>query len=518
MTIIFLYSFKLSYFMTNQEKLKEIISYMQDKGFVYGPSPEIYGGVAGFYDYGPLGKLLKNNIENTIRSFFQKNQFFEVECPTVMPDEVWKASGHLEGFTDPVIKDKNGNVFRVDKLIEEYFHSNNLNLSTIKINGAKDDELLDIIKTYKIKSPMDGSDFEMKIIKYNLMMKTTIGLDKAASNRPETATTTYLPFLRYLNFFREKLPFGVFQIGKAYRNEISPRQFILRMREFTQAEGQLFIFKDQKDNFEKYERIAKEELPLLAYNSGEVEKVTIQKAIEKKYIKNKAYAWALNLAYTLFKNLGIPSNKMRLRQHNPNERAFYADDAWDLEILTNTFGWVECCGIHDRTDYDLKTHGKASKTELVAKDETHEKQVPHIIEIAFGTDRPVFALIDIFYELKEKEEGKTILKIPYHLAPIKVGVFPLVNKLDEEAQKVFEEVQNEFVTIYEKGGSIGKRYLKADSIGIPYSITFDFDSLERKDVTIRDRDSTLQKRVKIKDLNEIISKLLKNKISFEELK
>ncbi len=500
---------------------------MQDKGFVYGPSPEIYGGLAGFFDYGPLGKLLKNNIENAIRKVFCNHQFFEVECPTVLPKEVWEASGHLGGFTDPLIKDKNDNIYRVDNLIEEFFRNKSLDLDDIKLDGASNEQLLKIIDRYQISAP-DGTPLIKEIKAHNLMMRTTIGVDREAYNRPETATTTYLPFLRYLNFFREKLSFGVFQIGKAYRNEISPRQFMLRMREFTQAEGQIFLFEEQKNNFEQFAEVADMKLPLWNHKDqadplksmlDSMNKTpTLAKALEKKVLKNQAYAWTLAIAYQVFLAMGIPEEKMRLRQHNPDELAFYAEDAWDLEIELGTFGWTEVCGIHDRKDYDLTVHAKASGQKLEATKPEGGKATPHILEIAFGTDRPTFALLDLFYVLKDKEEGKTTFSIPYHMAPIPVMVFPLVNKLQEKAFALFKDVQKDFVTWYDKSGSVGKRYLRADSIGTPFCVTVDFDGEEDNTVTIRDRDSSEQKRVKIEELNETLRKLLDGEIKFSELK
>ena len=507
--------------MTVKDRLKELSSFLQDKGFIYGPSPEIYGGLAGFFDYGPLGKLIKNNIENTIRTVFSKEGLFEVECPTVMPREVWEASGHLGGFTDPLIKDDKGNIFRADNLIEEFFINNELSLEDVKIEGATHDELLDIIKKYNIKSPL-GNNLLMEIKEHNLMMKTTIGIDREAYNRPETATTTYLPFLRYMNFFRDKLPNGVFQIGKAYRNEISPRQFMLRMREFTQAEAQIFLFEEQKHSFEKFVDVKDLKLPLIAsgskkedgdfetklYNIEEGSSLTLQEAIDKKILKNKAYAWTLALAFNTFRSMGIPENKIRFRQHNDDELAFYAEDAWDLEVKLSSFGWTEMCGVHDRKNYDLTQHSKFSKTKLVAVRPDGKKEVPHVLEIAFGVDRPVFALLDLFYDNKSAEEGKTKLMVPYKMAPIQAVILPLVNKLQEPAMKVFKQVQKEFIALYDKSGSVGKRYLRADSLGVPFCITIDFDGIEDETVTIRDRDSESQERVKIIDLNDRLHKLL----------
>ena len=478
---------------------EQLISFMQQKGFIWGPEPEIYGGLAGFYTYAPLGKRLKNNVENRIRKVFQKNDIWEVECPTVMQKEVWKASGHLDSFTDPLIEcSKCKGSFRADKLIEEKHD--------VVADAFSEKKLLEFIEEHKIKCPTCGSPFKKEIKKHNLMMKTTIGTDIEAYNRPETATTTYLPFIRYVDYFRKKLPFGVFQIGKAYRNEISPRQHVLRMREFTQAEGQIFLFPDQKKEWQKYEKIKGRTLPLWPYQIQEKGKepkdTKIGDALSKGYFKNKAYAWAVNLAYTLFTEMGIPKDNIRLRQHTLDERAFYADDAWDLEIKTNSFGWVECCGIHDRTDYDLKQHAKASGKIMEALDENNKKIVPNIIEIAFGTDRPVFALLDINYK---KEKERTILKLPKDMAPINAAVFPLVKKegLDIKAKDIAENlIEKGLTVIYDGSGSIGRRYARMDEKGTPICITVDFDTLNDNAVTFRDRDSLKQVRIKIEDIEK----------------
>ena len=240
--------------MKNEQFLKDFNAFVQSKGFVYGPFPEIYNGVAGFYAYGPLGKLLKNKVEDSVRRIFFSNGFRELECPTVLPDIVWEASGHLQTFKEKIVEcSKCKSIFRADKLIEE---SNDVNTATMK-----EKDILEFIKKNKIKCPSCKGDFKDEIKTYSLMMKTEVA-GKPFSLRPETATATYLPFERLNEFFR-KLPFAVFQIGKAYRNEISPRQHLLRCREFTQAEAQMFIDPNEKNNLEKYELIKNERLPLL---------------------------------------------------------------------------------------------------------------------------------------------------------------------------------------------------------------------------------------------------------------
>ncbi|MBI5798257.1 glycine--tRNA ligase [Candidatus Woesearchaeota archaeon] len=499
--------------MKDEQVLKDLHAFMQSKGFVYGPFPEIYNGVSGFYAYGPLGKLLKNKVENSVRSLFFSNGFRELECPTVLPDIVWEASGHLNTFVDKTIEcSKCKSIFRVDKLIEEFSNKDTV--------GMSDKDLLAVVKKEKISCPSCKGAFKEEITAYNLMMKTEVA-GKPFSLRPETATVTYLPFKRLNEYFR-KLPFAVFQIGKAYRNEISPRQHLLRLREFTQAEAQLFIDPKEKNNWEKYEGIKKEKLPLYTSHQQEkqlkIETLSLDDAIKHKHIKSKAYAWCLHLAYKQFLSMGIPANKIRIRQHLENERAFYADDAWDIEINLNTFGWTECCGVHDRTDYDLKKHAEFSKQKLEAVRDNGEKYIPHILEIAFGTDRPCFALMDIFYEKKEEGEGKTMFKLPYNIAPIDIAVFPLMKKdgLPDYAEHIKQLLERDFIVDYDESGTIGKRYLRAAESGTAYAITIDYDSLKNKDVTIRDRDSEHQIRIKETELKEAIRKLLSGEMAFPQ--
>lgn len=495
---------------------KEFISFMQESGLVWGPSPEIYGGFKGFYTYGPLGKLLKNKVENSIRKTFGAEGIREIETPTILPNEVWKASGHLDTFQDRTIKCINcESIFRADKLIEEKFD--------VPADSFSDEKLLSFINESNITCPSCKGPLEEKIELANLMMTTSVG-GKDASLRPETATGTYLPFPRLHNYFRKKLPFGVFQIGKAYRNEISPRQHILRCREFTQAEGQIFIDPELKNNWEKWDKVKDTKLPFWSEKEQKSESkwsdMTIESALKAGLIKSQAYGWCINLAYNQFINFGISKEKIRLRQHHSDEKAFYADDAWDIEINLNGYGWTEFCGVHDRTDYDLKVHAKASGAKLEASRENGEKYVPHILEMAFGTDRATYALIDMFYDRKEEKDGKTSFNVPYHMAPIDVSVFPLMKKpeLKSKAEEIKEMLEKEFIVEYDFTGSIGKRYLRSATTGIPFAVTIDYDTLEDETVTIRDRDTETQKRIKINDLKETISKLLRYDISFSDLK
>ncbi|MHA1864661.1 MAG: glycine--tRNA ligase, partial [Candidatus Thorarchaeota archaeon] len=313
--------------MSSEREFSDIITGLAKKrGFFWGPSPEIYGGSAGFFDLGPLGKLLKNRLENAIRTSFVRANFWEVECPTVSPAAVWKASGHLDGFIDPVTEcTKCGQIFRADNLIEEQ-------APDTQIAGKSVEDLTEIITKQGIvcaacKSPLGPVD------SYNLMMKTRLGLDQDAYLRPETATSTYLLFRRFLTFFRDKLPMSVFQIGKAYRNEISPRQGMLRLREFTQTEGQIFILEEDEQNWPQFEDIKDEELPILSVQTqekgkNEPVKMKISDALKKGHFQKQAYAWCVYHAYSIFRSMGFSEDKMRLRQHLHTEKAHYAQDAW----------------------------------------------------------------------------------------------------------------------------------------------------------------------------------------------
>jgi len=493
------------------EFLQSLTAFIQQKGFIWGPSPEIYGGLSGFYDYGPLGKLLKNNVEESIKKTFRLHEFWEVECPTIMPTKVWDASGHTKGFHDPLIEAEDGGIFRVDKLLEELFPDKKID--------PKD--YLKIIKKEGIKAP-SGAAFKNEIKQHSLMMKTSVGLNIEAYNRPETATTTYLPYPRYFEFFRKKLPFGIFQIGKAYRNEISPRQLTLRQREFTQAEGQLFIFEDQKAAFGKFDAIKTEKLPLWNATLQEHEQEPVMKTVEQAMqdgdFQNQAYAYTVWLAYKLFTESGIPEGKMRLRQHAKDEKAFYAADAWDIEVELNCFGWTEMCGIHDRTQYDLGQHAKFSGKDLSVSDETHKKELAHVLEIAFGVDRITFALLDLFFNPQEVKEGKTTFHIPARLAPVHVGIFPLMKKdgLSDVAHDLYDELSKSFICVYDEAGSVGRRYLRAAEQGTPYCVTIDYQTKEDGTITLRDRDTEAQVRVPKAELRTTIEQLLAGTLTFSE--
>ncbi|MFW9972663.1 MAG: glycine--tRNA ligase [Candidatus Odinarchaeota archaeon] len=495
--------------MKIENNIETFNSLIKRRGFIWGPSPEIYGGLAGFYSYGPAGMSLKNNILNLFRQELRYFGFGEVECPTIMPEIVWIASGHLERFIDPVIKcNKCNTLYRADKFIQE-------NLPDLRIDGLSFKEMEKVIKKNNLLCPKCETPFT-KIEEYNLMLKTQVGNNVIAYLRPETATTTYLLFNLLDQDARRQYPIKVFQYGKAYRNEISPRQGVLRMRAFDQLELQMFIGKEQEMKFEEYEEFKKKTLPLLDWplqekKINEPKIISLENAIKVHIIKKPAFAYCLYITYYLTKILGIPENLIRFRQHSVNERAHYADDAWDLEIKTNQFGWVEICGVHDRTDYDLRRHAEFSKQtfEVNLSSDTTIKEIPQVLEIAFGIDRIIYTLLETSFNV---EEGRINLKLKPLLSPNTVAVFPLVKNKEnirnlalKVHRKLLENRINSFLDI---SGSIGKRYRRQDEIGTMYCITIDYQSLEDNSVTLRFRNSMDQERIKI---NELV-KILKNKL------
>ncbi len=493
--------------MKIEDNIETFNSLVKRRGFIWGPSPEIYGGLAGFYSYGPAGMALKNNILTLYRKELRYFGFGEVECPTIMPEIVWSASGHLERFIDPVIKCKKcSTLYRADKFLQE-------KLPDLMIDGISFQEMENLIKKNDFSCPKCETAFD-KIEEYNLMLKTQVGNNAIAYLRPETATTTYLLFNRLDQDARRQYPIKVYQFGKAYRNEISPRQGVLRMRAFDQFEIQLFIGKQQEMAFEDYEEIKKATLPLLDWKLQEKktdkpDMISLEKAIKSKRLKKPAYAYCLYIAYYLTKILGFPEEVIRFRQHSINERAHYADDAWDLEIKTKQFGWVEICGVHDRTDYDLKRHAEFSKQnfEVSMGSDPNLKEIPQVLEIAFGIDRIIYTLLETTFNV---EEGRINLKLNPSLAPNTVAVFPLVRNKENIrnlALKVHRDLlENRIRSFFDVAGSIGKRYRRQDELGTKWCITIDYESLDDNTVTIRERDSMEQIRVNILDLSEIIKK------------
>ena len=508
--------------MSSEDETSKILMLMAHRGFIYGPSPEIYNPIKGSFELGPLGKLMKNNLESKIRKIFRKNSFWEVQCPLIGPEIVWKASGHVERFFDYIVEcSKCKNIHRADTLLE----SLDYDMGVIKTS-----ELGAIFNRDDIRCP-DCEGVLGEVTQQNLMVTSKLGFpSKEFILRPETATTTYLLFPRLHQYFRTNMPIFVFQMGYAFRNEISPRKMLLRTREFEQCEGQIFITPDQEINFAPFEEIAKKRLPLWSAAEQESGKLKITKkmlgsAIEKGIVQKPAYVWLLHLAYEIVLGVGILPENIRFRQHKSDEKAHYAHDAWDLEINSRLYGWTEVCGIHDRGDYDLGRHLDFSKKKKlqVPGPKKGEKIVPQILEIAFGVGRLFFfALEQSFRFENENDVERVVLDLPVEIAPVPFAVFPLQKKPPELvrlAKKIFSDlIDNDISAIYDEAGSIGKRYRRTEEVGVRYAFTIDHDSLEDKKVTIRNIEDMSQKRIKIQKLVEISRKLLHGQTTYKKIK
>lgn len=472
--------------MTTKITIEDLTVFCKKKGFVYS-SAEIYGGLAGFWDFGPLGVELKNNIKSEWWKFFvqTREDVVGIDGSIITNPKVWEASGHVDCFTDILVECKKCN----------------------KQNKLDKDEL------GKIKCECGGN--YKYINDFNLMFKTKVGTGKGITSylRPETAQLIFTNFKLVAKNARMKLPFGIAQIGKAFRNEISPREFLFRTREFEQMELQYFIDPNKADDCPYYEKIKNQKIKILT--SKKEIALTIAEMVKNKIFKNKWHAYWLYISYQWFLSLGINKDNLRLREHKKDELSHYAKAAVDIEYnFSNT--WKEIFGSHDRGQFDLNQHEKKSNKELkIYDEETNKKILPLVVETSFGVERAMLAFLFDAYN-DDKKRGNIILRLHHKLVPVKVGIFSLANKLNKETKKVYDILRKEFTCRFDTNGSIGRRYARADEIGIPYCITFDFDSLKDKSVTIRNRDDTKQVRVKIDDLKDTLRKLLNSEIRFEK--
>ena len=450
--------------------MEKLVALCKSRGFVY-PGSEIYGGLANAWDYGPLGVELKNNVKKAwMKKFVQESKYnVGLDAAILMNPKTWVASGHVGGFSDPLIDCKNCKTrHRADKLIEDWAHENNKDMVA---DGMTDEEMINFIKENNIVCPKCGEQNFTPIRKFNLMYKTYQGVTEDSSSeiylRPETAQGIFVNFKNVLRTTRRKLPMGIGQVGKSFRNENTPGNFIFRIREFEQMELEFFCKPGTDMEWFEYWRA---------------------------FCKN----WLLSL--------GMKEEKIRLRDHSPEELCFYSKGTTDIEFAF-PFGWGELWGIADRTDYDLKQHAQYSGEDFTYLDqETGEKFVPYCVEPSLGCDRVTLAFLCNAYEEQEIAEGdvRTVLHLHPALAPYKVAVLPLSKKLSEKAEEVYAKLSKNFMCDYDEAGSIGKRYRREDEIGTPYCVTIDFDTLEDECVTIRDRDTMEQVRVKIDELESYI--------------
>lgn len=492
------------------DKLNEINSIASKRGFFF-QTANIYGGKAGFFTYGHLGKLIKTNWEKLWReNILSLNEnFYEIQGNNILPEPVFRASGHIENFNDPMTECKKCNFrFRADTFLEENNIENASSLSIEEMNEKMND--------LKLKCPKCGGEL-MPIKQFNMMFPVTIGFnEEKAYLSPETAQAAYLAFKEEFLATRSKLPLGLAIIDKAYRNEISPRQMFFRLREFSQAELQIFFDSDKINEHEQWDEVKNEKLRIKFSDKDLIEEVECEE-LNKKFDIPKFYLFHASKVQDFYlKVLNISKEKFRLRELNKEERAFYNKIHFDVEVLLDSLGgFKEVGGIHYRTDHDLSGHSKISGKDLAVSYE-NKKVLPHVLELSFGVDRNVWMLFDVFYS-SGKEGG--MFKFPPKVAPIQIAIFPLVKRDDFEkiGEEIVQELKKDFKVFYDKSGSIGRRYARNDEIGTPFCITIDEESLKKKDVTVRDRDTTRQVRIKIADLKENLIKLINQEKSFSKI-
>ncbi len=465
---------------------------------IFWVSSDIYGGVSGLYDYGHIGTLIKRKWENLWRKYFLGLDwnFFEIDCRNMMPDRVFKASGHVDSFVDPITKcSKCGSLERADHLVESILKESFEGLSA---NG-----LTKLIREHWIKCPKCGGELEEVGI-LNMMFPVMIG-SSLGYLRPETAQGAYVSFPREFEVLRKRLPLGLAILGRAYRNEISPRNLLIRMREFDQAELQIFFNPDMINGHERFDEVSSYNLRLLSVDSrksGIVHEISCSNA-SVKLPKFYVYYMAMIQKFYL-EVLGIAPEKFRFRELSDEEKAFYNKYHWDIELdIESMEGFREVGGIHYRTDHDLAGHQKVSGRNM---DIFHDgkKFIPHVLELSFGVDRNVYAVLDMgFVEETVGQEERTIFRLPRVLSPFDCAVLPLVKRDGMDAKAT--EIRKTLVTagmdvFYDDSGSIGRRYRRMDEIGVAACITVDSDTISSGTVTLRDRDTMKQVRIKVSDL------------------
>ncbi|MBQ6387021.1 MAG: glycine--tRNA ligase [Ruminococcus sp.] len=457
--------------MKNTNKtMEKIVALCKGRGFVY-PGSEIYGGLANTWDYGPLGMALKNNLKSAwLKKFVQENKYnVGLDAAILMNPQTWVASGHVGGFSDPKMDCKECKTrHRADNLIEDFDGTN--------VAGWSNEQMTNYINEHEIPCPHCGKHNFTDIRQFNLMFKTFQGVTEDSKNelylRPETAQGIFVNFANIARTTRKKLPFGVCQVGKSFRNEITPGNFIFRVREFEQMELEFFCKPGTDLEWFDYWR---------------------------SYCRDFLYS------------LGIKKENLRLRDHDPAELAFYSKGTTDFEYLF-PFGWGELWGIADRTDYDLNQHIKESGQALDYFDATdNTRYVPYVIEPSLGVERLFLAAVVEAYDEEQIDEKDSRVVMRFHpfLAPFKAAVLPLSKKLSDQADAVREQLSHDFMVDFDESGSIGKRYRRQDEIGTPFCVTYDFDSAEDACVTVRDRDTMQQERVRIADLNAYIAERVK---------
>ncbi|MBI5398508.1 glycine--tRNA ligase [Candidatus Woesearchaeota archaeon] len=505
--------------MASQISIDEIAIFCKKKGFVY-PSSEIYGGMAGFFDFGPLGVELLNNIKASWWKYFvqDREDVVGIDGSIIAHPHIWKASGHVDNFGDlALICSKCRNRVRADHFIEDVLQ--------VSAAGMKGHDINAIVKEKKLSCPLCKGRFE-ELKNFNLLFSTTVGAEQEkgvkAYLRGETAQNMFVDFRIITETNRVKLPFGIAQIGKCFRNEISPRDFMFRSREFTIAEVEFFILPDVKTCGIFTSEHRHMHVKLLDAQTQEQGKTTPSAVAIQQMIKDgridewHAYWLAEQMCWLI--SLGLKKDDLKIREHVKTELSHYSTATFDIDYAY-PFGSKELAGNANRGQHDLSAHMRASKEKLELFDEeSKSKVIPRVIEPTFGMERTFLAVLcDAYHD--DKKRGNIVLKLHPKLAPVKVAIFPLVNKdgLEEKAREVHAMLRRQFTCVFDRSGSVGRRYARNDEIGTPYCITVDHDTLQGDSVTIRDRDTTEQVRVSIKELQFTLLQLIEGHLSFENL-
>ena len=473
-----------------------------ERGF-YFPSCEIYADShAGFWEYGPTGNNLKNKfIELWRRELLRRDEMIEIDGSQIMRRSVFVASGHLENFTDPIIKCKKcGATFRADRYITEKTGKERPE----RLSGSDIDKL---IIHYSLKCASCNGEF-YESSRFNMMFKVEIGPSmEQAYLRPETCQTIFVDFPRLFKTMRGRLPLPVAQVGKSFRNEIAPRQSLLRLREFYQAEIEVFCNPNRLDELPKFEQV-KDTLLLLSIKNS-IHSLSANQALEQGHLPNKLVAYYLSLLSQFYSKTGIDMKRTRFRQLSDEEKAFYATIAFDFEVETS-IGWLELVACNYRSDYDLKRHSEVSKQNLYVIDPAdNSKVLPHLFELSMGIDRSIYSILEHSY-YEDIEAKRVVLKLVPQLAPVLVGVLPLVTKdgLREKAREIHSRLKLDYSTFYDESGSIGRRYRRLEEIGAPFALTVDNQTMNDDTVTIRHRDSMSQERIKVSEITNFLDTVI----------
>lgn len=497
-----------SQILRERDKMKTYETVMKlalERGF-YFPSCEIYSdALAGFWEYGPTGTKMKNNfIELWRRELLRRDDMIEIDGSQIMSRSVFVASGHLDNFTDPILKCKNcGATFRADRYIIEKTGKDVPEL----LSGNEIDKM---VNEFNLKcASCKGTFYESS--RFNMMFNVEIGPSKEeAYLRPETCQTIFVDFSRIFKTMRGRLPLAVAQVGKSFRNEIAPRQSLLRLREFYQAEIEVFCNPNRLNDLPKFEQVKDTSLTLFIGNSSQ--KISAEEAVQQGLLPNKLVAYYMSLLTMFYSKTGISMERTRFRQLSDDEKAFYASTAFDFEVETSN-GWLELVACNYRSDYDLSKHSAISKQNLNVIDPSdNTKVLPHIFELSMGIDRSIYSIIEHSY-YEDLESNRVVLKLVPQIAPVLVGVFPLVTKdgLREKAQGIHSELKLDYSVFYDESGSIGRRYRRLEEIGAPFALTIDNQTMNDDTVTVRYRDSMKQERISISEIPKFLDTILDSK-------